>query len=353
MKEVLNLETINSHAEKLIDPKSELDDRTIDLRSKYPDIDYLLEWNGKRCFSIGDIQVIKGKAKSGKSTFLIGLMTALLCGEYMGFKAVKSECRILYFDTEQNKINTAKMIGKIHFLSNFPVNENHKRLKAINLRGDNPAERKRFIREAIEKYKPDLNIIDGGKDLIEGGDINSARDSTDTVQFLMAITKDFNVAILTLLHENKNDSNPRGHIGTELLNKCSEAWQITKSDKIFDVEQIENRNEPSGIIKVSFEINDENLPVLAEFVPRQSPKEKLWQEKVGSLYYCLKPGVRLCYTNLVEDYRKALGRSETTAQRDVGTFLKAGYLLKDDVSNEYRFNPEKVPMIIQNIPPSN
>lgn len=339
-------ESITESVNSLIEPKVGLAARIIDLTRLYPDINYLFERNGQQCFSRGDIQAVKGKAKSGKTTFMVALLSALIDGENMSFKAVEFGCLAMYIDTEQNPVNTVRLTKRVHAVCGISENENHEQFTAINLRGDNPAERKGFIREAIEKYKPDFIIIDGIKDLIEGGDINSPRESSETVQYLMTLTKDYNVAILTVLHENKNDENMRGHVGSELLNKCSEVWQIKKVDDVFEVEQTENRNQASKLINYSFKYEDD-LPLLVDSIPSQNRVEKTWQKKFESFYRCLQPGVRLSYTHLTEAYREAYGCSTGTAQRDIGAFFRSDHLLKDEVSKEYRFNPYKMPVLNQ------
>lgn len=341
MNEAINMKSINSHTDLLTEPKTGLQARIIDLSKPYPDITYLFERNGQCCFSLGDIQAVKGKAKSGKTTFLIGLFATLITGENMGFKAIESGRISMYVDTEQNPINTAKMVRKVHSICSLPKNENNERFIAINLRGDNPAERRKFIHEAVEKYKPSFVIVDGLKDIIEGGDINTPKESSEAVQFLMTLTKAFNVAILTVLHENKSDTNMRGHVGTELLNKCSEVWQIKKVENVFEAEQIENRNEASNMVNFSFEFNDDHIPVLVEIEPKQSPQEKTRQKKVESFYFCLPPGMRRTHGELSIEYCQAYGCSEKTAERDIANFLRNGYLIKDEVTKEYRFNGEK------------
>lgn len=342
--ETITPETIIESVRSLTETKDGLNARVIDLTRRYPEIDYLFERSGLKCFSRGDIQAVKGKAKSGKSTFLIGLVSTLLKGENMDFNAIKSGCRAMYIDTEQNPINTVTLAKKVHAQCNLSENENHEQFTAINLRGDNPGERKVFIRQAIEKYKPDFVIIDGIKDLIEGGDINSPTESSETVQFLMTLTKEYNIAILTVLHENKNDEHMRGHVGSELLNKCSEVWQIRKSYDVFEVEQTENRNQRSKLIKYGFKFDDNQLPVLTESTPSLSQQEKTYRKKFESFYFCLPTGVRLTYTKLKEEYCEAYGCTEKTAERDIGTFVRNGCLIKDTDSKEYRFDPNRVPL---------
>jgi hypothetical protein len=67
------------------------------------------------------------------------------------------------------------------------------------------------------------------------------------------------------LHQNKSDTNARGHIGTELINKAETVLSVTRSDKdkevsVVEPQQCRNREpEPFG-----FEINKEGLPVAVD-----------------------------------------------------------------------------------------
>lgn len=75
-----------------------ISERIIDLSKSYPEIEFLLKHNGVGCFSLGDIQAMKAKAKQGKTLSLLCVMVTLLRGSYMGFQAVKSDLRVLYID---------------------------------------------------------------------------------------------------------------------------------------------------------------------------------------------------------------------------------------------------------------
>jgi hypothetical protein len=325
------------------DVLNKLNERIIDLSIDYPDLEFLFTCEGHKCFSKGDIQIVKGKAKSGKSTFMLSLFAALLKGNYMGFNASIPEFVCMYIDTEQNQLNTAKITKSVHILSGLNLNERDPRFIAINLRGDNPNKRREYIEAAIYKFKPGLIIIDGIKDLIIGGDINDAKACHEAVEFLMFITKTYNLVIITTLHENKNDQHLRGHIGTELLNKSSEVWQVSKKGEVFEVEQTENRNEHSGNIRFSFIFDDLGLPVLVESTPKIDRTVELQLKKIESFSHCLADGGSKSYTQLAQEYCEVHNVKIKTAENDISIFRKSGYLIKDPTSGLYRFNCEKMP----------
>lgn len=309
--------------------------RIISLSYNYPEIDFLLEKEGIGCLSSGDIIVLKGKAKAGKTTAMLCLISALLKGDYVGFRAIKQNAKVMYVDTEQNPLNTAILTKKVHALCGFSDSIDHPRFQAFNLRADPPSERCKLINDAVKFFTPDLLVIDGAKDLIDGSDINDPKASGQTIQFLMSLTKNFNLAILTTLHENKGDSNLRGHVGTELLNKCSECWQVKKYDDIFETEQTECRNQSAG--GFSFTFDDDKLPVHAVHITRKSDVHTPEQKMKETLAQCLPPGITLRFTDLRSNYMAMTGCSDTSADKHISKSLKQLYLIKDENGN-YRFD---------------
>lgn len=114
-----------------------------------------------------------------------------------------------------------------------------------------------------------LVIIDGIRDLLY--DINSPKEATDIISRFMQWTDDRQIHIHTILHQNKNDENARGHIGTELNNKAETVMQIEvdkeeRSISVVEAIHIRDREfEP-----FAFRINSETLPELVEpYQPRK------------------------------------------------------------------------------------
>ena len=318
---------------------AELAGRIIDLSQNEPDIQFLFEKNGVGCIPQGDIVVLKGKGKHGKTTVIAIWITALFKGEFFGFKALKTECRVLYIDTEQNRANTLRLTRKVHSLCGYPINKSQPNFVVINLRPDNPQERNQYMDEAINYYKPDLLIIDGAKDLISNGDINDTKTCGETVQKMMTISQVNNLAIITILHENKTDTNLRGHIGTELLNKCAENWQTVKNtDGSFEVKQIECRNQPAD--DFGYTLDENVLPVPSESAPRVSQKEIIEIKKQTTLRQCLPPMKRSSYTELTNLFSEYYPCKSRTATDTIATYLKRGYLIHESDGN-YKYNYQK------------
>lgn len=314
---------------------SEISQRIIDLSLTYPEIEFLLKHNGVGCFSLGDIQAMKAKAKQGKTLSLLCVMVTLLRGSYMGFQAVKSDLRVLYIDTEMNPLNTAKLAKKVHRLSGLPPDQNSDRFYAINLRGDDPLERCRYVQEAVEQIRPDAVFIDGVKDLIET-DINDQKESGKVTQMLMTLTKTYPIALIVVLHTNKalTDSNMRGSIGTELTNKASEVWEVKKDGHIFEVAQDISRNHP--VDGFSFTLNDYGEPIEIDFVPKLSRQQIADIKLQENMKAALAPPSSLSYTQLTEMYIEIAGVAQKTAQTHISQAVKKGYIARGSDGN-YRW----------------
>src|SRR5690606_12151186 len=75
-------------------------------------------------------------------------------------------------------------------------------------------------------------------------------------------SEELDIHILSVLHQNKGNEQARGHIGTELINKCETVLSVTKSNENKDISIVEaeycRNKEPEPF---AFEII-EGLPVL-------------------------------------------------------------------------------------------
>lgn len=181
--------------------------------------------------TFGNFSLIKGKAKSRK-TYLISILLSAAIKKGFILDQIKCSLKnnkntILYFDTEQSKYHVQRTLRNICCLSG---NKYPKKLKVFSLRKYSPKERLEIIEYAIYKYQNiGLIAIDGIRDLITS--INDEEQSTIISSKLLKWTEELNTHIVVVLHENKGDSNARGHIGTELVNKTETVMTVTKFNK--------------------------------------------------------------------------------------------------------------------------
>ena len=233
----------------------------LDARENYPEPFYMLEYKGVPFSAIGGIQALSGQKKNGKTFVLAQLMAAILCtgGErveqYLPHLRVPQrtldmlghEPTVLYVDTEMEKLNSAKVLRRVHWLCGWPMDVPNERFNVLWLRSivdvkddegklkERAYERRyRLIRLAIEMLHPDAVFIDGIRDII--GDFNDNEESSRLIGDLMALAERNHICIWNTLHMNPrpgndDESKMRGHLGTELGNKITDTLvSIKKKD---------------------------------------------------------------------------------------------------------------------------
>ena len=255
----------------------------LDAREDYPEPYYMLEYNGVPFSTLGGIQAISGQKKNGKTFVLAQLMAAVLGPdapnvhenlpgltipqrtlEHLGHLP-----RVLYVDTEMEKLNSAKVLRRVHWLCGWPMNEPNDRLSVLWMRtiagtDTEPAYKKRWrlIKSAIDVLEPDIVFIDGIRDII--GDFNDNEESSALVQELMALAERKGICIWNALHMNPrpgndDESKMRGHLGTELGNKVTDTLVSIKKKQgsfvTFTVKQLDARSK--DMEDWTFEVTDQ------------------------------------------------------------------------------------------------
>lgn len=215
--------------------------------------------------TLGNFSLIIGKAKSRKSFYInIALSTALskdLMLERFISDLPNDKNEVLFFDTEQGKYHVQLAVKRICKQINQPEPKN---LHTYYLRSLKPSERLQFIEtEIYSNDKIGFVVIDGIKDLVTS--INDEEQATMIVSKLMKWSEERNIHIVTVLHQNKSDTNARGHIGTELINKAETVLEVAKAENdnsISIVTPLQCRNFEPEIF--AFEINEFGIPIIAE-----------------------------------------------------------------------------------------
>lgn len=298
----------------------------IDITCEYAPVVFLLnDADGKGLITRGDIIGVKGKAKQGKTYACACMEAAVLKGQYMGFTTTKPDFVVLHIDTEQNARNVMEKAKIVYTLCEWDPKENNKRYIPITLRECTVKERISKTKAAIERYKPDLVFIDGIRDLCQ--DFNDISESTNLINSLMKLSSSNDCAIICVLHENKADGNMRGHLGTELLNKCSETYQITKKDGVITVEQTECRNAPIG--KWSFCIDDNGIPQSVQMANISKTDEK--QEKMKAIFTSIfSRKNQYSHKDLTQECMEALGCENRTARNRIADAVDLGIISKPE-----------------------
>lgn len=300
----------------------------LDPRENYQEPYHILEYNGVPFGKLGGLGAMSGQKKNGKSfvftclisaivgdgcervqQFLPGLRVPQRTIEYLGHKP-----KALYIDTEMEKLSSAKVMRRVHWLCGVEMNQPFPEdrftvlwLKNMPKDENVKAYRKRYqlIKLAIDMIHPDVVFIDGIRDLLSS--INDEEAGTQILDELASMAEERHMTIWNALHQNPSrnndaeDAKMRGWIGTELGNKVSDTLVSIKSKTAsgvtFTVKQQDARDKDLDDWK--FEITDDagNLGVPRIFasgtnLPSKSKEQvcdevtviREWIEKAKTTY---------------------------------------------------------------------
>ena len=181
--------------------------------------------------------------------------------------------RVLWYDTEQSDNSTQDiLVNRIIPLFHRTMGPDEPfpehMFDIFNVRNVDRANREVYFLEAIEHYRPDLVILDGIRDLVS--DINDGTVAQDMMEKLMKTAQTFNCCMVCVLHQNKSGDSrdPRGWLGTELLNKAYDVFATEKimPQRIFKLEQLYTRKYDIEQC-LYFTVDDEGLPCVTEAPP--------------------------------------------------------------------------------------
>ena len=229
----------------------------LDPRKNYPEPYHILEFNEVGFGKIGGFGAISGQRKNGKTFLIVQLMAAILgCDgnertkQYLPGLVVPDRTleflghppRVLYVDTEMEKLSSAKVLRRVHWLCGqdtsqpFP-GDRFSVLWLKNMPSDDgvAVHRKRYdmIRLALDAIQPDVVFVDGLRDLLSS--INDEDSITKILNDFGSLAEERNINIWMALHQNpsrKNDDDEakmRGWAGTEFGNKVSDTLVSIKS----------------------------------------------------------------------------------------------------------------------------
>lgn len=256
----------------------------LDPREDYPEPYYMLEYNGVPFSTIGGIQAISGQKKNGKSFVLTQLMAAILgygnerTQQYLPGLTVPARTieylghdpRVLYVDTEMEKLNSAKVLRRVHWLCGWDMKQPNERFNVLWLKNMPRDDREkahlmryRLIRQAIEAVSPDIVFIDGIRDLLSS--INDEESGTQILSELSTLAEERKMCIWNALHQNPRadgngeEAKMRGWIGTELGNKVSDTFISIKTKTAYGVTFTVKQQDARGkdVDDWKFEVTDD------------------------------------------------------------------------------------------------
>lgn len=309
----------------------------LDLSQPTNEANFLFSIGGINTIPEGELVGVKGRAKMGKSQFEYYLIAAMLSGERKGaVKPLQKEYKVLLFDTEQSQASLKKCCQRALNYASLPIDKNDGRFLPFFMRPLSIDDRRKVIEDAIREEKPNIVFIDGIRDLIQ--DFNSLEQSSELIQWLLGLTAEHGCTIVSVLHQNKSkeDGNMRGHLGTELLNKLTDCFEVSKKEGKFIVSCTDSRNVPCPELAFSIDIN-------GDFKEEETCNESKEREKVAEILNILKT----CFTKkssygfreLVQAYAMEACVSESTAKRRLGEAKKNDAIIVGS-DGLYQLNPQ-------------
>lgn len=212
----------------------------------------------------GNFSALMAPSKARKSFF-----KSLLVASYIGGKAtefttsIKSHRKdsgyILDFDTEQSKFHAQKVFRRVVPMTGG----NPDFYKPFSLREFSARERIEIIETAIysSEYSNNIEfiIIDGIADLIT--DVNDVKESVMLTDKLLRWSSDKKCHILNIIHTNPGTHKPKGHLGTNIMQKAESVARLEYiDDKQTAIEFPLTRNYP--IAPLIMEIDSDELPFI-------------------------------------------------------------------------------------------
>lgn len=306
----------------------------IDLSIDIPSPPPVLYQGDKVMISKGDFSVVVGAAKSRKTFCVSAMVGAYLCAdEYMNMSSPNDAGSVLWIDTEQSIYHAAKVAKRVCRISGLPTNQKTDRFRMLCFREYEPGKRRELTDKAIRLYRPSLVVVDGAADLIM--DVNDSSESAKLATMFMDITKELDNHIVTVLHTNPGGDKPRGHLGTNFLNKA-QALFIVRADGDISTVSVE-RCRDIAVDDFAFAVSKEGLPVLAS-IPEKSDKTDNLKDIFCKYTQPIRQTDLRDAIMIDEGIKKAMANRRIKDGKDAGILIENNvgllYYKKKEVSNE-------------------
>lgn len=236
------------------------------------------EYVFNRVFTLGNFSAITGKSKS-KKTFLASMFLAASLKRKV-FNTIflsdipGNKTGVVLFDTEQSNYDAYVSAHRVWELAGG-VFEN---FGAFDLREYSALERCDIVEQYLKTVgeHTSLIVIDGIADLATA--INDEIEASRVVSLLMKWTKLYNVHIIVIIHQNKNDNYATGHLGSAILKKSECIISVTKDpdNSLRSEVSCDLIRGASDFDNFAFVINDNGLPEIEvnESVNYTQPKNQ-------------------------------------------------------------------------------
>lgn len=205
-----------------------------------------------RVSTIGNLLVISGPVKSGKTS----LVSALIAGSLTLSKSNEIDTlgleitpnfegsEIVYFNTELGDYDFWSLIQKILKRAKLKVMPEF--FHALNLTGLSPSEHNKvfteFIKELQKINRIRVIVLDGIAEFVHN--VNDPEACQNLVQQLLGTARLLNCVIVAVIHKNpgKSETKIRGHLGSDLSRKGEATLELSKKGGAFLITGKDMRN---------------------------------------------------------------------------------------------------------------
>lgn len=225
----------NSIKNKYKDTLQELSNNKFDFNKEVAEPIPVCTIGDQKILTIGNLGVIAGRAKSGKSAIIQSIISGAMAKEenknYLGVNVESNPkgLAVLHFDTEQSSYDYTRKVRNCIYDAGYQ--DNVPFFHSFHLLEFTPWERMRYIEHMVDYYDMVhggiyLVVVDGVADLIKS--VNDEESANQIVDKLHKISTEMNCAVLLVLHMNPDGGKTRGHLGSQLDRKAESVILIEK-----------------------------------------------------------------------------------------------------------------------------
>lgn len=291
----------------------------------------------------GDMYLIKGKPKSGKSSVLKAFICAIVLGQWGRVKAFIKNLKILYIDTEQKPQDCQSILLYVKQMtgcSDEYLDEHivlfSVRKRERNLLTDDLA----FL---VNIWKPNLIILDGAADFVNS--FNDEVECTTFVHRLLCIVEENECALIGLIHENKaaDDFNAKGHLGSQFQQKSALIIEAIATGDLIKVTSSAARHksmpdwyltyDEDGMLQDGSELFSNLISSRTQNLreANKAKSEKMIKERVELAHSIIRSNNgRISRAELTESMAEQLGRDRSTISSFISSQLGKTVFLVDD-----------------------
>lgn len=277
--------------------------------------------------TIGNFSVIRGQAKSYKSSYCV-----LVC---MDFFRQQPDGIVLWIDTEQGDYHAGRQPRRICEGLKWDVKQTmaSKRLILAALRKLTTADRMTAVDDMLHMIREDnptaplLVILDGARDLND--EANDEAKSRALVDKILAWTADLKLGMLCVIHTRKDGLSSLGHTGAELEKKGEQIIEVSRLQEGggAKVECLPSRNPEFD--SFDFKIDAHGVPYRVN-KPEKSllPQGDTQKETKAILALPIETHTRSEWLAILQGIECG-SLSKTTAEKYFPKFVKSGILVAD------------------------